>query len=281
MEKAILTPKEVANAAVPVAVGKANMVWWRQFLLAIMAGLFVGLAGNGASISAYSIPSAGIAKMMSGVLFGTGLIMVIMAGAELFTGNSLMIIGVAEKQVKVTAMLRNWVVVYAGNFVGGVLLSWCINQTTQLGMDGGALGAYAINTALSKCTLSFQSAFVMAIFCNVLVCIAVWISWAGKDIVSKVMGLYFPIWLFVTSGYEHCVANMYFIPVGIFAKGNDTYVTAAIEKYGLTMAQLDSLNWGNFFVNNLVPVTLGNITGGLFVGLMYWMVFLKKDKVND
>lgn len=168
MEKSILTPKEIAQSSISVAENKANMVWWRQFLLAIMAGLFIGLAGNGASITAYSVPAAGMSKMLSGVLFGTGLILVLMAGAELFTGNSLMLIGVAEKKIRISAMLRNWVIVYIGNFIGGVGLAWCISQTTQFGMDKGALGAYAINTALSKCTLDFKAAFIMAVFCNIL-----------------------------------------------------------------------------------------------------------------
>jgi formate/nitrite transporter len=279
MEKSILTPKEIVESAVTVSVNKANTIWWKQILLAVMAGMFVGLAGNGASISAYSASSAGMAKMLSGVLFGAGLIMVLLAGAELFTGNSLMIIGVMEKKITVAAMLKNWVFVYLGNFIGGVGLSYLISETTQLNMDKGALGAYAINAALGKCTMDFKSAFIMGIFCNVLVCIAVWISWGGKDIVSKVIGLYFPIWLFVTSGYEHCVANMYFIPVGLFAKKNDLCVSAAMDKYGITAEQLQNLSWSNFFVDNLVPVTLGNIVGGMVVvGLVYWLVYLKKSK---
>lgn len=279
MEKSILTPKEIAESAVTVSVNKANTLWWKQLLLAVMAGMFIGLAGNGASISAYAASSAGMAKMLSGVLFGAGLIMVLMAGAELFTGNSLMIIGVMEKKITVSSMMRNWGIVYLGNFIGGAGLSYLINQTTQLNMDKGELGAYAINTALSKCTLDFKTAFIMGIFCNVLVCIAVWISWGGKDIMSKIMGLYFPIWLFVTSGYEHCVANMYFIPVGIFAKNNDVCVSAAAEKYGITESALSALDWTHFIVNNLIPVTLGNILGGaLVVGFVYWLVYLKKAK---
>lgn len=279
MEKGILTPKEIAESAITVSVNKANTIWWKQILLAIMAGLFVGLAGSGASISAYSASSAGMAKMLSGVLFGAGLIMVLMAGAELFTGNSLMIIGLLEKKITVVSMLKNWGLVYVGNFIGGVGLAYLISETTQLNMDKGELGAYAINTALTKCTMDFKSAFIMGILCNVLVCIAVWISWGGKDIVSKVVGLYFPIWLFVTSGYEHCVANMYFIPVGIFAKNNEICTSAALDKYRITAEQLQNLNWSNFFVDNLIPVTLGNIVGGMVVvGLVYWLVYLKKSK---
>lgn len=279
MEKSILTPKEIAENAVEIAKNKANLIWWKQILLAIMAGLFIGLAGNGASISAYSANSAGMAKMLSGVLFGAGLIMVLIAGAELFTGNSLMIIGVLEGKVKTADMLKNWVLVYIGNFIGGVGLAYLISQTAQLNMDQGELGAYAINTAFAKCNMDFKSAFIMGIFCNVLVCVAVWISWAGKDIVSKVMGLYLPIWLFVTSGYEHCVANMYFIPVGIFAKSNSVCVSMAEQKYGIDAAALESLDWSHFFVGNLLPVTLGNIVGGVVVvGFVYWLIYLKKQK---
>jgi formate/nitrite transporter len=280
MEKSVLSPKEIAESAVNISVNKANYVWWKQILLAVLAGLFIGLAGNGASICAYSASSAGMAKMLSGVLFGAGLIMVLLAGAELFTGNSLMVIGLLEKKITLAAMLKNWVLVYIGNFIGGVGLAFLINQTTQLNMDKGELGAYAINTALSKCNMDFKSAFIMGIFCNVLVCIAVWISWASKEGVSKVIGLYLPIWLFVTSGYEHCVANMYFIPVGLFAKSNEVCLAMAEEKYGITAAQLGNLDWSHFLINNLVPVTLGNIVGGaVIVGMVYWLVYLKKTKV--
>jgi formate/nitrite transporter len=206
--------------------------------------------------------------------------MVLLAGAELFTGNSLMVIGLLEKKITPAAMFKNWILVYIGNFIGGVGLAFLINQTTQLNMDKGELGAYAINTALSKCNMDFKSAFIMGIFCNVLVCIAVWISWAAKDGVSKVIGLYLPIWLFVTSGYEHCVANMYFIPAGLFAKSNAVCLAMAEEKYGITAAQLGNLDWSHFLINNLVPVTLGNIVGGaVIVGMVYWLVYLKKTKV--
>ena len=278
-EKNYYTPKEMAINSIEITVKKAETNWWRELLLAFLAGLFIGLAANGASIAGYSASSAGIGKMLSGLLFTSGLVMVLLAGAELFTGNCLVIIGVLEKRVKVLSLLRNWTIVFVGNFIGGAGLAFAINRTTQLSMDNNELAAYAINTALGKCTLSFENAFIMGILCNILVCVAVWISWGAKDFAGKVLGLFLPIWVFITSGYEHCVANMYYIPTGILAKSNNEYVAAAIEKYGISLEQLEELNWSNFFIDNLIPVTLGNIIGGLlFIGVIYWCIYIKKDK---
>ena len=275
----LLSPAEIAQFASDAGVKKAGLSWWRQLLLGVMAGMFIAIAGNGASIAGYSASSVGIGKMLSGVLFGAGLLMVLLAGAELFTGNCLMAISVLDKKIRTSAMIKNWFFVYIGNAIGGIGYSFLMSFTTQLSMDGNKLAAYSINTAVSKCNLEFTNAFVMGIFCNVLVCIAVWVSYASKDVVGKIVAMYFPIWVFVTAGYEHCIANMYFVPMGIFAKSNPDYVQAAMNQYGLTSAQIDSLNWGNFAWDNLVPVTIGNIIGGsVFVGLVYWLVYIRKSK---
>lgn len=279
MEKGVLTPKEVAQSAVDVAVNKAGLNGWKMFILAVMAGLFIALAGNGSSISAYSVESVGMSKMISGLIFTSGLLMVLITGAELFTGNALMLAGVAQKKITVISMLRNWGIVYLGNFIGGVLLAFLISLTTQPHMEQGKAGAYAIHVALDKSNLDLMTALIMGFFCNFLVCVAVWISWAGKELVSKAVGVFMPIWLFVTAGFEHCVANMYFIPAGIFEKNDALSVNLAMEQYGITQTQLDSLNWGNFLMGNLLPVTIGNIAGGAFVALVYWFVFLRKEKV--
>lgn len=277
--KETLSPAEIAEFTVSVGINKANLKWWKQFILGIMAGMFIALAGNAASVAGYGADSVGIGKMISGALFGTGLIMVLLAGAELFTGNCLISVAVLQKKVTVAAMLRNWVFVYLGNMVGGVAYTFLMGQTTQMAMDGGKMGAYAINAAYGKCTMDFVPALVMGIFCNVLVCIAVWVSYSSKNIVSKVVAMYFPIWIFVTSGYEHCVANMYYIPMGIFAKNNEKALSAAEEIYGITADKLDQINWTNFFTTNLIPVTIGNIIGGVvLVGAVYWFVYLKGKK---
>ena len=205
--------------------------------------------------------------------------MVLFAGAELFTGNCLMTMAVAEKKIRTSAMLKNWFFVYLGNLVGGVVYTFLMSNTTQMNMGGGRLGAYAINVAYGKCTMEFVPALIMGIFCNVLVCIAVWVTYSTKNVAGKILAMFFPIWIFVASGYEHCVANMYFIPMGIFEKGNSVAVEAAMEHYGLTAEQIASVNWENFFVTNLVPVTIGNIIGGgLVVGLLYWLIYVKKSK---
>lgn len=278
----LLSPKEIAEYTVEVGVKKSNMAWWKQLVLGIMAGMFIALAGNAASIAGYGASNVGIGKMLSGVLFGTGLIMVLLAGAELFTGNCLISMAVLDRKVKVHSMLKNWVLVYLGNMIGGIGYTFLMSLTTQQGMDGSKLAAYAINTAYGKCTMDFGAAFIMGIFCNVLVCIAVWVSYSSKDVVGKVIAMFFPIWIFVVSGYEHCIANMYFIPMGIFAKNNDAYVAVAMEKCGLSLSQIESINWENFFITNLIPVTLGNIVGGVvLVGAVYWLVYIKKDKVKE
>lgn len=273
----LLSPAEIAEYTSEVGVKKAALSWWKQLLLGVMAGMFIAIAGNGASIAGYSSSSVGIGKMLSGVLFGAGLLMVLLAGAELFTGNCLMAVSVLDRKIRTSAMIKNWFFVYIGNAIGGIGYSFLMSHTTQLSMDGNKLAAYSINAAVSKCNLEFTNAFIMGIFCNVLVCLAVWVSYASKDVVGKIVAMYFPIWVFVTAGYEHCIANMYFVPMGIFAKNNSEYVSTAMEQYGLTAAQIDSLNWSNFVSNNLVPVTLGNIIGGsLLVGAVYWLIYRRK-----
>lgn len=278
----LLSPNEIAEFTVEVGIKKASMKWWKQLVLGIMAGMFIALAGNAASIAGYGAQAVGIGKMLSGALFGTGLIMVLLAGAELFTGNCLISMAVLEKKVKVMSMLRNWFFVYLGNMIGGIGYTFLMSLTTQQGMDGGKLAAYAINAAYGKCTIEFGSAVIMGIFCNVLVCIAVWVSYSSKDVVGKIVAMFFPIWIFVVSGYEHCIANMYFIPMGIFSKNNDAYVQAAMSQYGLTADQISQVNWQNFFVTNLIPVTIGNIIGGVvLVGVVYWVVYLNKKKIKE
>lgn len=277
----MLSPKEIAEQTVNVGIKKAGLTWWRQLILGIVAGMFIALAGNASTVASIGAPTPGLARMLSGVLFGTGLIMVLLAGAELFTGNCLISMAVFEKKVKVISMLRNWVIVYIGNLIGGLIYSFLMSYTNQMDFDKAKLGANAINVAVGKCNLDFLGAFILGIFCNVLVCVAVWVSYSSKDVVGKIVAMFFPIWIFVASGYEHCVANMYFIPMGMFCKGNDTYVAAAMEQYGLTAEQIATVNWENFFVTNLIPVTLGNIVGGVVaVGAIYWFVYLKKTKEN-
>jgi formate/nitrite transporter len=217
----------------------------------------------------------GFAKFVGGSVFTVGLMLVVLAGAELFTGNCLMLTGVLAGEVSVNGMLRNWFFVFFANFAGSILLVVIMYYSNLWKVGNLGVGAAALATAVGKVNLSFSEAFCRGIACNWLVCLAVWLAIAGKDAISKIFGVYFPIMAFVASGFEHSVANMYFIPMGLFLKGNAAVVSAA----GLTEA-VNNLTWSRFLVENLVPVTLGNIIGGaFFVGGVYYFAYLRKN--ND
>ena len=258
------SPAEVAKNYLTIGKNKANTEISRMFLLAVLAGMFIALAGVGAT-AANGTLGAGVGAFV----FPGGLAMVLIAGSELFTGNNLIIIPVMHGEVSVGAMLKNWIVVYIGNFVGSILVA-------AIAVYGGAMtkfGAGVVSTAVAKCSLSFGDALLKGIGCNFLVCIAVWMSFAAKDVAGKIIGLYFPIMIFVIAGFEHSVANMFYISAGLFA--NDAMKAAAVEA-GTDMA---NLTWGNFFTANLLPLTLGNIIGGaVLVGLMYWYIYLLPNK---
>lgn len=236
----------------------------KLILLGFMAGCFIALAGAGSNMGAYYFLSdsvtVGIGKMVSGLIFPAGLIMVVFAGAELFTGNNLMIAAVLERKISAGAMLKNWIIVYIANLAGSVFIAWAVVYSGLLGTGEGMLEQVTVSIAASKVNLDFGQAFVRGIFCNFLVCIAVWVGTGADSTIGKLFALFFPIWLFVTAGFEHSIANMYFIPAGIFADG------------GMTAG----LTWTGFFVNNLIPVTLGNIVGGVFVGIVYYFVYRKR-----
>jgi len=217
---------------------------------------------------------AGFTKFIFGSVFSVGLILVVIAGAELFTGNSLIFISVLNGDVKTSKLLNNWFWVYFANFAGSLLLVWIMYATGLWKTGDLGVGAKALAIANGKVNLSWGSAFSRAILCNWLVCLAVWLAVAAKDVVGKIAAIYFPIMAFVASGFEHSVANMYFVPMGLLLKGNVDVVAAA----GLT-DKLANLTWGGFIANNLIPVTLGNIVGGaFFVSTLYWVVYLRDKK---
>ena len=267
----LFTPAEVAKNYIATGKGKAAMPSSKLFLLGMMAGAFIALAGVGASTASALVGNASLAKLVSGLVFPGGLMMVLLAGSELFTGNCLMVISLLEREIRAGQMLRNWVVVYLGNLAGSLIVSAVCVYGGQAGLFSGALAVSELSTAVTKCSLSFGDAFLRGVGCNFLVCIAVWISFAAKDVAGKIAGLYFPILLFVVSGFEHSVANMYYISVGLLTKGNAVWAAAA-EEAGM---DLTALTWGNFFGGNLLPVTLGNIVGGCAVGLVYWFCYLR------
>ena len=282
MEKNYLSPAEIAEATIIGGVKKTLLSPLKMIILGILAGVFIAFASQGSNFAAYNLwadpTTYGLGKALAGALFGTGLMLVMIAGAELFTGNNLILVAVLDKKAKVSGMLKNWLFVYIGNFLGSLLIAFLIVKSGQLNAGGALLGATTIKIASAKVSLTFSQGLILGILCNWLVCLAVWMATGAKTMVGKIAAIFFPIWLFIASGFEHSVANMYYIPAGIIAKGNPVYVQAAIDA-GLTTSKLDALNWGTFLTKNLIPVTIGNIIGGaLLVGMVYWFLYLKKSK---
>ena len=271
------TPAEILVYASDTAFAKAQKKIPAVLILAFIAGAFVAFAAHGSTTAAYNLLAGsdtyGLGKFLVGVVFATALMLIIIAGAELFTGNTLIFLPVLEKRVTVRQMLFNWLLVYSGNFLGSLFIVWMVNLSGLLNNSGGLLGGITVKIAASKTALPFHSAFVMGLLCNWLVCIAVWASYAARDVAGKVLIIFFVIMLFATSGYEHSVANMYYIPAGLLAKNNALWASMS----HIPAEQLAGLNWSNFFIKNLFPVTLGNITGGsVMVGLLYWLALRKK-----
>ena len=256
---------------------KAGLSAVNQVVLGFVAGAFVAFASAGTNSAIHTIGSVGLSKALAGALFSTALMLILIAGGELFTGNCLMVIAWAEGKISLLSMFRNWILVYAGNFIGSVFLAYLISQSGQLEFSGGLLGGFTLRQAAYKVELPFLGAFLMGLLCNWLVCAAVWTAAAARDIAGKVLAIFFPIWLFVSSGFEHCVANMYYIPAGILAKETPLFTERAAAM-GAAPESIASLSWGSF-LTSLLPVTLGNVVGGgFFVGFIYWFVYLTRRK---
>jgi formate/nitrite transporter len=271
---------EIVDASIAAAKTKASAGTVKLTILGILAGAFIAFAAEASNMAAFNLLASpdtyGLGKALAGAVFPVGLMLVVVAGAELFTGNTLMVGGVLRREIKPGAMLRNWGIVYAANMIGSLLLVCLIDASGLLHSGADMLGGVTLKIAAGKTALSFESAFALGIMCNWLVCLAVWMAMATTNMAGKLLAVFFPIWLFITSGFEHCVANMYYIPMGIVAKDTDAYVAAA-QSIGLTDAALDSLTWQGFFVSNLIPVTLGNIVGGsIFVSMAYYAAYQKK-----
>ncbi|MCK4309651.1 MAG: formate/nitrite transporter family protein [Candidatus Atribacteria bacterium] len=272
-----LAPGGIAKAIVGVGKAKTSLSVMQMVILGILAGAFIGFGSELATMVSFDMSKflgVGFTKFIFGSVFSVGLILVVIAGAELFTGNSLIFVSVLSGDVKFGKLLNNWFWVYVANFIGSLLLVWIMYASGLWKTGDFGVGAKALAIANGKVNLAWGAAFARAIGCNWLVCLAVWLAVASKDVVGKIFAIYFPIMAFVASGFEHSIANMYFIPMGILLKNNADVVAAA----GLS-GKLANLTWGGFFVDNLIPVTLGNIVGGaLFVSALYWAVYLKDKK---
>ncbi len=268
------SPKELTENYAAAGAGKTRFSVGKIFVLGVLAGFFIAVPGAAANTAVHNLDTAGMIRLVSALIFPVGLCMVVLLGAELFTGNCLISISVLEKKASVRGMLRNWLFAYLGNFLGSVIVAAGCAFSGQLSYSASGLAVTTIRIAAAKCMLSFGPALILGILCNALVCIAVLQSFSAKDTAGKIMGTYLPVCLFVLCGFEHSVANMYYVPAGLFALANDTYRAAAAA----AGVNTEMLTWGNFLVKNLLPVTLGNIIGGVAIGWTMWFSNLRSKK---
>jgi len=289
-----IMPPGMAAKAEDIGVKKAGLPALNMFFLAILAGAFIAIGAifattvgagsmavkDAAGAAAFSTGwPYGVTRLLMGLVFTVGLILVVVGGSELFTGNNLIIMAFADKKVTLGALLRNWAIVYTGNFVGSVITAAIVFLGKQYTFGGGAIGLTVLNIGEAKTSFTFIQAIALGIMCNALVCMAVWMCYSARSTTDKILAIIPPIACFVAAGFEHSVANMYFIPVALFVK---TWGDASFfEAIGKTIENFPHLTWGNFFLMNLLPVTIGNIIGGAgMVGLIYWFVYLRKAKAK-
>lgn len=255
-----LSPAEIGEVWIGNGVKKASLSISKMLLLGIFAGMFIGFGAHGfilaSALGKATLVEAMIGKFIGAAVFPAGLMMVILCGAELFTGNNLLTLALADKKITLKAMLINWVVVYIGNLIGSILLAFLLAKS---GLYADAVLDKAVAIAQTKAALPFDVAFIRAILCNMLVVLACWMQAGAKDIIGKIFAIWFPIMLFVFAGFEHSVANMTYLPLGIFLGAN--------------------VSWGQAFMGNLLPVTLGNIVGGaIIIPGVYYFAYLRKQK---
>ena len=271
-------PDKMAEKAEDAGIKKANRSFSKTFVLAILAGAFIAFGAIFATtVTAEITLSPSFTKLIGGLAFSLGLILVIIGGAELFTGNNLIVMAWANKRIKTIQVLRNWSIVFFGNFIGAISIAVLMLFSLQYASGSGNIGSKALSIAETKCSLGFMQAIILGIFCNTLVCLAVWLCYSAKTTSGKILAILFPITAFVAAGFEHSIANMYFIPKALLIKSFATRefwasINASPEMY-------ENLTWDNFIVNNLIPVTIGNIIGGaILVGFVYWFVYLKGNQ---
>lgn len=285
-----LLPQEMAARVEFLGVRKAEMPFLKMFMLAVLAGAFISLGAifsttvsaggmtftpDGSGTAYTTTMPYGVTRLLAGLVFSLGLILVVVGGAELFTGNNLIVMAWASGKVTGTAVLRNWAIVYAGNFVGSIGTVILMFFTRQYTFGSNSVGITALKIGVAKSDLDFLQAVALGILCNALVCMAVWLTFSARSTVDKIVSVIFPITAFVAAGFEHSIANMYFIPYALFIKWFDP---AFIATVGDKVPGLEKLTWQAFWLGNLLPVTIGNIIGGaVLVAAIYWAIFLRPN----
>lgn len=268
------TPAEMARRAEASAIRKANRDFISAFFLAVQAGSFIAFgAALFTSVIHDSALGVGLTKLIGGMVFSLGLVLVIIAGADLFTGDTLMVMGCFSGKIKVRQMLRGWAFVFAGNLAGALAIVALVYCSGHWLGNSGAIGAKALAIANAKVNLTFTQALASGMLCNILVCLAIWLCYSSRSVTDKILSILFPITAFVAMGFEHSIANMYFIPAGLLLKSNPGIVGL------LGGADLSGLTVSGFLLKNLLPVTIGNMLGGaVFVGTVYWILYLRKPR---
>lgn len=274
-----LLPSEMAERGEQIGVKKANLDTLSTLALAVLAGAFIALGANFATVVAAGTAGwlpFGVVRLLSGVVFSLGLILVLVGGAELFTGNNLIVMAWASRKVSTLLLLKNWALVYVGNFLGSVATAVFVYLSGQYAFGNGTVAVAALSIARHKVELEFVDAIFLGILCNALVCLAVWLTFSARSTADRILAIVPPIAAFVAAGFEHSIANMYFIPVAMFIKAG-----APVEFWSAVGARLedfDRLTWRAFALDNLLPVTVGNIIGGgLLVGAVYWFIYLRRS----
>jgi formate transporter len=269
-----LPPADIARKAAAVGEAKVDMPALSVFVLAVLAGAFIALGAVFATtvMSGGSELPFGVTRLLGGLAFSLGLILVVVAGAELFTGNNLVVMAWASRRVSTRRLLGNWALVYAGNFVGALGTVLIVYLGRQYELGGGEVGATAVRIAETKTSLGFIQAVALGALCNALVCLAVWLTYGARTVTDKILAVVPPIAAFVAVGFEHSVANMYFIPIGLLVRDH-------VDVQGI---EVEHLSWSAFFLDNLLPVTIGNVIGGaVMVGAVYWLVYLRDTPVRS
>jgi formate transporter FocA len=278
-----LLPPAMAAKAEDLGVKKAALPVLNMFVLGILAGAFIALGGIFMTtvLAGTSTLPYGVQRLLGGLAFTLGLILVVVGGSELFTGNNLITMAYASGKVTLGGLLQNWAIVYLGNFVGSILTAVIMFSAKQYTFGGGSIGLTALNVANAKTGLEPIQAVALGIMCNALVCMAVWLCYSARSTTDKILSIIPPIAAFVAAGFEHSVANMYLIPIGLFIKSmapESFWNLKSLADAQVTASSFANLTWGNFFLKNLLPVTIGNMIGGaLMVGLVYWFVYLRKS----
>ncbi|MDR2137753.1 MAG: formate/nitrite transporter family protein [Synergistaceae bacterium] len=274
---ALFTPAEITANYAEIGGKKAAAPIEKLFLLGILSGFLIGMGAAVTNTATHSIANVSAARVISGLLFPFGLGCVMLMGAELFTGNCMIPISLLEGKATIRGMLKNWLTVYVGNFLGAALLAASCVYSGHLNYSDGGLAVYTVKAAAAKCAVAFGPAVLLGVLCNLLVCLGVLCSLSAQDTTGRILGAYIPVAFFVICGFEHSVANMYYVPAGLFAMNAPAYA-AKVAEAGVDAA---ALTWGKFLLGNLLPVTMGNILGGAGLGVLLWKCYLAKARTPD